>query len=74
MNNSKHEAARSLSAVTMIVGLTLLGTSAGWAQQKAAASAKQLVGTWTLVSVNISFPDGKKVQPFGPNAQGHAFV
>ena len=35
MNNLMSGVARSLSAVTMIVGLMLFGTSAGWAQQKA---------------------------------------
>ena len=35
MKKSISGVARSLSAVTMIVGLMLFGTSAGWAQQKA---------------------------------------
>jgi lipocalin-like protein len=35
-----------------------------------AQSAKDLVGTWTLVSANNTAPDGTKFQPFGPNPIG----
>jgi Lipocalin-like domain len=59
-----------LSAVSFILGLMLFGTSTGWAQQKAGASAKQLVGTWTLVSASTTPPDGKTFQTFGSNPQG----
>lgn len=33
-------------------------------------SAKDLVGSWTLVSYERTTPDGKKDQPFGPNPHG----
>ena len=33
-------------------------------------TAKDLVGTWTWVSVDNVRPDGTKVQPFGPNPKG----
>jgi hypothetical protein len=59
-------AARTLSAITIMAGLMLFGTSAGSSQQKAAASAKQLVGTWTLVFPSTTLPDGKKVQALVP--------
>ena len=29
-----------------------------------------LTGTWTLVSVDNVFPDGTRVQPYGPNPKG----
>jgi hypothetical protein len=31
---------------------------------------KDLVGTWTVVSADNVQPDGRHVQPFGPNPQG----
>ena len=58
-----------LSVFTALVGVMLCGFSDAWAQN-AGASAKQLVGTWTLVSQSTTLPDGKKVQNFGPNPQG----
>jgi hypothetical protein len=70
MNKSIREIMSVLSVVTPFVGVMLFGTSQGWAQQKAGPSAKQLVGTWTLVSQSTILPDGKKVQAFGPNPQG----
>jgi len=39
------------------------------AQQKAANTAKQLIGHWTLVSVKIE-QDGKTTESFGPNPKG----
>jgi len=33
-------------------------------------TGKDLVGTWTWVSVDLVRPDGTKVQPFGPNPKG----
>jgi hypothetical protein len=32
-------------------------------------TAKELVGSWTLVSVTVN-RDGEKVEPFGPNPKG----
>ena len=70
MNKSIRKMMGVLSIATAFVGLMLFGTSQGWAQQKAGASAKQLVGAWTVVSVNTTSPDGKQVQAFGPDPQG----
>lgn len=39
------------------------------AQKKGAASAKQLVGQWSLVSI-VNEGGGKKFEPFGPNPKG----
>lgn len=69
MNKSIREVARGLSAVTIIMGLTLLGTSTGWAQQKAGSLKQQLVGTWMVVSQYVD-QEGKKVEPFGPKPKG----
>ena len=69
MNESKRKIAGIFSAVAMIVGLTLLGTSGTWAQQKPLKG--QLVGAWTLVSVEVTAKDGTKRPGFGgPNAKG----
>jgi hypothetical protein len=37
-----------------------------------AQTAKDLVGTWTLESDTSITPDGRTIQPFGPNPQGIA--
>jgi hypothetical protein len=37
-----------------------------------AQTAKDLVGTWTLESDTSTTPDGRTIQPFGPNPQGIA--
>ena len=37
-----------------------------------AQTAKDLVGTWTLVSDDSTTSDGRKIQPFGPNPRGVA--
>ena len=56
----------SISAMT-VAGLALLpGTAV--AQQK--TLKEQLTGTWTVVSVDNTAPDGKKSQLFGPNPKG----
>jgi hypothetical protein len=56
-----------LVATIGIVSSAMLSSSAVWAQQD---PAKQLVGTWTLVSATATLPDGKKYEPFGANGQG----
>ena len=43
--------------------------SDAWGQQKAASTAKQLIGTWTLVSIKNE-QDGKTTEPYGPNPKG----
>jgi Lipocalin-like domain len=40
-------------------------------EEAAAQTAKELVGTWTLVSITIE-QDGKKTDFYGPNPQGQA--
>jgi hypothetical protein len=69
MNQSKRNRAGILSAATMMVGLMLVGTSASWAQQKVLKG--QLVGAWTLVSVEVTAKSGTKGPGFaGPTPRG----
>jgi hypothetical protein len=55
----------------LVFALIYVGIAAGpaTAQGKAATSAKQLIGHWTLVS-NVNEKDGKKTEVFGPNPKG----
>src|SRR3954469_22001624 len=46
-----------------VVTLILLATSTCWAQSKAKTD-DLLAGTWTLVSILATRPDGSKEQPF----------
>jgi lipocalin-like protein len=46
-------------------GSVVLGNSA-----LAQSAKEQIVGAWTLVSADSVFPDGRRVQVFGPNPQG----
>jgi hypothetical protein len=66
MHTSNHEALRVLSAVATIGGLLLLPTQEGHAQQ----DARQVIGTWTLVSVDNVQADGSKVALYGRNPRG----
>jgi hypothetical protein len=52
-----------LAISALIIGIALPAAAA------LAEAAKDFVGTWTLVSV-INEQDGKKSDPFGPNAKG----
>jgi hypothetical protein len=56
----------TLSAIT-VLGFTLLPDSI-IAQQ--GTLKQQLVGTWTLISVETTAPNGAKRQPFGANPNG----
>jgi hypothetical protein len=58
--------ANSISAMT-VFGLALVPSSAV-SQQK--SLKEQLVGAWTLVSGDITAPDGTKRQPYGANPKG----
>ena len=61
--------ARFLSVVISLVALSMLGTSAGWAQQK--SLKEQLFGAWTLVSSEVTPKGGTKQLGFGgPNPKG----
>jgi len=50
----------------LCVGIALTMTDA-LAQGTSKVDTTKLVGDWTLVSVNNTFPDAKTVQSFGPN-------
>ena len=56
-----------LTVITM--SLLLLGVALP-ARDAVGQTAKDLVGTWTWVSVDNVRPDGTKVQLFGPNPKG----
>ena len=56
----------SISAMT-VLGLALVPSSAV-SQQKSLKD--QLVGTWTIVSDEITAPNGAKQQPYGANPKG----
>jgi hypothetical protein len=49
--------------------IAVLGPLSGMAQ---AQTAKDLVGTWQVVTNVNTAPDGKKTDPFGPNPKGMA--
>jgi hypothetical protein len=53
-----------IAAAALVLGLVPLSGDA------VAQSAKDLIGTWTLVSNTTTSADGTKTQPFGPNPQG----
>jgi lipocalin-like protein len=55
----------STAASLTVVGVTLQGSNA------IGQTAKDLVGTWTWVTVETVRPDGSRSQPFGPNPKGH---
>jgi hypothetical protein len=58
-----------LSVVTGFAAVTPFAASNACAQVKAANTAEQLIGHWTLVSVKNE-RDGKTTEPFGPNPKG----
>jgi len=58
-----------LSVVTVFAVVMPFAASNTCAQQKAANTAEQLIGLWTLVSVKNE-QDGKTTEPFGPNPKG----
>ncbi len=58
-----------LSVVTAFAVVMPFAASDACAQQKAADTAKQLIGHWTLVS-SKNEQDGKTMEPFGPNPKG----
>jgi Lipocalin-like domain len=49
----------------MAMGLALVSSAAAQAPLK-----DQLAGTWTVVSADVTRPDGTKLQLFGPNPKG----
>ena len=58
-----------LSVVTAFAVVMPFAASDTCAQQKAANTAEQLIGHWTLVSVKNE-QDGKTTDSFGPNPKG----
>ena len=58
-------------ALAAVTAFALAGGNVAIAQQQGGALAKQLQGTWSLVSIEVVAPDGsKKVGAFGPNPKG----
>ena len=55
--------------ITVAMAASCLGTAVPGA---GAQTVKDLVGTWTFESDTNTTPDGRTVQPFGPNPQGIA--
>jgi hypothetical protein len=69
MEWSMKEAARVLLVVAVLSSGTLSGAPGIWAQEKPGTLAKQVQGSWTLVSVYVE-QDGKKIEPFGSKPRG----
>jgi hypothetical protein len=62
--------ARLMFAMTLLIGLAVVGSTGAMAQQAAeGAYAKQIQGAWILVSI-YNEQDGKRVEPFGANPRG----
>ena len=72
MKQSPCKDIRNVLAVTLISSVSLLGTSAAWAQEAAANLKEQVVGTWMVTSHYVE-QEGKKVRPFG-SQPGGAFM
>jgi hypothetical protein len=64
MDWSNKKIARVLLVVAVLFGGMWSGASAVWAKGKAGTLAKQVQGSWTLVSLYVE-QDGKKIEPFG---------
>jgi lipocalin-like protein len=56
-------------AAMACLGLTLSGGGAA-AQSPPPSAREPFVGTWSLVSIHYVEKDGRKIEPFGPGAQG----
>jgi Lipocalin-like domain len=68
-NREEHMNRRSLLGISVITALGLgLVPSTAIAQQN--SLKEQLVGTWTLVSNEVTPPNGTKGQPYGANPKG----
>jgi hypothetical protein len=66
-----HNLSKAMGFAIVVTSLTLVGASAGWAQQKAANPKQQIVGVWKLASVTHT-QDGvtKAGSSFGPTPAG----
>jgi len=69
MNRSIKKMVGVLLVVAVLAGVTLSGASGVWAKEKGSTYAKQIQGTWTLVSI-YNEQDGKKIEPFGSQPRG----
>jgi len=69
MNWSIKEVVKVLLIVAVLFGRTLSEASAVWAQEKAGTLAKQVQGSWILVSI-YNEQDGKRNDIYGPNPKG----
>jgi Lipocalin-like domain len=72
MKTSNVVLVKELSAISLILSLILLGSSAGWAQEKDGSMKQQIVGAWSLVSQYVDQGGGKKTERFGSNPRGRA--
>jgi Lipocalin-like domain len=61
---------RSMMLTSTAASLTVVGVALP-AGNAIGQTAKDLVGTWTWVTVETVRPDGSRSQPFGPNPKGH---
>ncbi len=69
MIRSMKKVARVLLAVAVLSGGMLSGAAGVWAKEKGTTLAKQIQGSWTLVSI-YNEQDGKKIEPFGAKPRG----
>ncbi|MGA9755148.1 MAG: lipocalin-like domain-containing protein [Desulfobaccales bacterium] len=69
MNRSIGKVAMVLLVVAVLSGGMLSGASGVWAKEKPGTLAKQVQGSWTLVSIYVE-QDGKKIEPFGSQPRG----
>jgi hypothetical protein len=69
MNLSIKKVAGVLLVVAALANGTLFGASGVWAKEKGTTLAKQIQGSWALVSI-YNEQDGKKTEVFGPNPRG----
>src|SRR5580704_16342519 len=63
---------RSILSILAVAALGLAVLAGGAAAQGKKVKPKQLVGHWSLVSVDNVHADGSRVQAFGPNPKGSA--
>ena len=73
MNRSLGKVAGVLLAIAVLSGGMWSGAAAVWAKEKAGTLAKQVQGSWTLVSVYVE-QDGKKIEPFGSQPRGFVTI
>ncbi len=69
MNRSIKTIAGVLLVVAVLSGGLLSGASAVWGKEKAGTLAKQIMGTWILVSIYHE-QDGKRIEPYGDKPRG----